>query len=117
MKILSDECVYKITIKFLKELNYDIITVKEIGLAGSSDDELIEYANSNNMVLLTNDKDFGNILRFYYENYSGIIRLKISSKTVLEVHNKLKDFLDKWKDKELKGKLIIIDKNKYRIRE
>ena len=116
MKILADECVYKITIDFLKKHGFQIITVKDVGLKGHSDDKILKYAYTHKLISLSNDKDFSNIFKFNYKKYPGIIRLKMTSSTADEVHNILIGFLQGKTEKNLKAKLVIIDKNKYRIK-
>ena len=98
-------------------MGFHIITVKDIGLKGHSDEKILKYAYIHKLISLSNDKDFSNIFKFNYKKYPGIIRLKITSSTEYQVHNILKDFLQEKTVNDLKGKLIIIDKNKYRIKD
>ncbi|MFN3762994.1 MAG: DUF5615 family PIN-like protein, partial [Anaerolineae bacterium] len=63
MKFLADECVYHITVQMLRACGHDVVTAREAGLAGRTDDEVLAYAVARGRILITNDMHFGNILR------------------------------------------------------
>lgn len=114
LPLLADECVYKVTIDFLCSLGCDVVTVQELGLAGASDDVVIDKALALGRVLLTRDMDFGNILLYPPAQYLGIVVLKMSPTTVDDVHQVLKQALDQAQD--VRGALLVVDKSKFRIR-
>lgn len=56
MKILLDECVTKRSKKHLEE--YEVFTVRELGLGGIKNGALVTYCVQNNFeILLTIDKN------------------------------------------------------------
>ncbi len=55
LKLLADECTFDITIEFLRYQGYDVITVKELGLAGAKDPVIFAKAQELRAVLLTRD--------------------------------------------------------------
>lgn len=56
MKILLDECVTKRLKKYLEE--FDVFTVRELGLSGIKNGRLMAYCVENNFdILLTIDKN------------------------------------------------------------
>lgn len=62
MRILADQDIYKFTVDKLKAWGHDAITVKEISMQKASDQKLLHAARETNRLLLTRDKDFGEII-------------------------------------------------------
>ena len=114
LPLLADECVYKATTDFMRSLGCDVVTVQELGLAGASDDVVIDKALALGRVLLTRDMDFSNILLYPPAQYLGIVVLKMSPTTVEDVHQVLEQALDHAQD--IRGALLVVDKSKFRIR-
>jgi len=114
LQLLADECVYKATTDFLIELDYDVVTAQELGLAGADDDTIIAKAVALGRVLLTRDVDFSNILLYPPAQHLGIVVLKMGPATMSAVHNVLRQALAQTHD--LEGALVVVDRNKFRIR-
>jgi predicted nuclease of predicted toxin-antitoxin system len=78
MKILLD---MNIPLKYeplLAKKGVDPIRWSEIGSPGALDTEIMAYARSNNLVLLTFDLDFGTILSTTHDSKPSVIQLRIS---------------------------------------
>ncbi len=43
-KFLADECVFSLTVELLKNTGWDVVTVREVGLQGAKDSEVISKA-------------------------------------------------------------------------
>jgi predicted nuclease of predicted toxin-antitoxin system len=63
-KIFADENVHSEIVRRLREEGHEVLFVPEIGLAGSSDDAILEYSIKHNLLLLSGDKDFGGLIEF-----------------------------------------------------
>jgi predicted nuclease of predicted toxin-antitoxin system len=116
MKFLADECVYRITVQMLRAYGHDVLTVQEAGFAGKSDDEVLAHAVAEGRILLTNDMHFSNTLLFPTERHLGVVVLKIRPRTLEQVHDVLIRFLDIVDQEAMEKTLVIIDRNKYRVR-
>ena len=116
MTFFVDECVYHITTQYLRQLGYQATTVQEVGLIGSNDEDVLNYAVSKKMIFLTRDMHFSNIYLFPPHKTYGIIVLKIKPFNCTDVHLVLKHFLNNHTRKDLKQTLVIVDQNKYRMR-
>ncbi len=114
LPLLADECVYKATTDYLRSLGCDVVTVQELGLAGASDDEVIDKALVLGRVLLTRDMDFSNILLYPPAQHLGIVVLKMSPETANDLHQVLEQALDQVQD--IRGALLVVDRSKFRIR-
>lgn len=116
VKFLADECTFDLTVKFLRNEGWDVTTVREIGLRGAKDSEVLNKAQEMRAVLVTRDMDFGDIRRFPPSGYCGIVVLKMTHRTSDEVHAVLRKMLREVKEDEFSGALFVVDRNKWRKR-
>lgn len=112
MKLLVDQCIYKETIDFLRKEKIEIAEAKDVGLSKALDSEILDYCKKHNYILLTRDKDFGNVIIFPPKLSHGIIVLKIYPENMESIHYKLLELL--MKNKVFEGLLFVIDKHKVR---
>jgi predicted nuclease of predicted toxin-antitoxin system len=117
MSILADECVYQITVDVVRSWGVAVITAQEAGLASCKNGELLAYAQKNDCVFLTRDKDFTDIRIYPPSDFRGIIVLKISPSNQHEVHKMLHQLLSTLSLEELRAKLAIVDRKKCRVVE
>lgn len=116
IEFLADECVFKTTIDFLRSHNYKVSTAYEEKLDGQANGAILQKASQTKKILLTADSDFANILLYPIGTHSGIIVLKISKTNEDDVHTNLLKLLTEVDPALIQQSLIIVDKNKYRIR-
>jgi len=92
--------------------NIECAKTFEVGLKGGSDEEIIEYAISNDYKIITLDLDFGFLFSKYPKATIIIVRPRILlPERVIEI-------VDKWLDKIMVKKgLIILTEDKVRIRK
>ena len=76
MRFLVDECTGPAVAKWLRQQGYEVFSVYEQA-RGIDDDDLVEKANAENRILISNDKDFGE--KIYRDNkpYKGVILLRL----------------------------------------
>lgn len=117
MKFFADECIYFATIKMLRKLGYDVETVTEQKLESQDDEKIFEYAKKSNRILLTFDKDFGNIFRFPLGSHPGIIIVRLKPQTPEETNHLLRNFLKETIPADISRALVVIGKEKVRIRK
>ena len=115
MNNLADECVYQLTVNLLRRWGYSVVTAQEVGLAGCPNGEVLRYAQQNQSVFLTRDKDFTDIRIYQPPNYHGIVVLKITPSNQSDVHHILRECLQILSFEQLHGTLVIIDRKKYRV--
>ena len=115
MTIFADECVNKDITDALENKGVKIIRVSDVNFRSAPDEEIFRYALANNYVLLTFDKDFGNILRFNIGNSSGIVIVYIEDMHKEEIINNTLYLFSKFNQSQLKGKLFIVEKTRIRI--
>ncbi len=58
MRFLVDECTGPAVARWLRDLPHEVFSVYEEA-RGTADDDILDKAYSENWILITNDKDFG----------------------------------------------------------
>jgi predicted nuclease of predicted toxin-antitoxin system len=114
MKVLLDTCVWGGTKDDLISAGYDVIWTGDWD-KDPGDEEILAYAKRENRVLITLDKDFGELAVVFGLPHSGIVRLvnlsaKEQGKFCLEA-------LKHYGDALLSGAIVTVERNRIRIRE
>jgi predicted nuclease of predicted toxin-antitoxin system len=115
MRILADECVYQITVDVIRSWGFSVITAQEAGLAGYKNGDVLAYAQNNTLIFLTRDKDFTDVRIYPPSDFNGIIVIKISPSNQHDVHQILHQVLSAKSLNELRAKLVVVDRKKYRV--
>lgn len=86
MKFLVDECVGRKVFSWLEEKGFDVLFVKEES-SGASDDWVLAKALQENRILITCDKDFGDMVFRDQKTHKGIILLRLTDeKSTNKIH-------------------------------
>jgi predicted nuclease of predicted toxin-antitoxin system len=64
MRLLADENLHTGITQGLRKANFEVIFVPDIDLAGHKDREILEYAEKNDLLVISGDKDFGGLIEF-----------------------------------------------------
>ncbi|MBU0896261.1 MAG: DUF5615 family PIN-like protein [Candidatus Omnitrophica bacterium] len=112
MKFLIDENIRREIIDFLAFSGHDILRVP----FGSEDKRIAQIAKDTERIMLTHDQHFANILMYPPKEYSGIIRIKIHPPIVPTIINALRDLFQKLSPNQLSEKLVILERDGFRIR-
>ncbi|MBI3103669.1 DUF5615 family PIN-like protein [Candidatus Daviesbacteria bacterium] len=105
MKFITDENLGIQIPQFLKNLGYNVISVIDVALS-KPDPDILNIANEENRILITTDKDFGELVFKEKLIHSGVILLRLKDESV---PNKKKVILKALKSgKNFKRKFIRI---------
>lgn len=114
MKFLADENLEYSIISLLQEKKVKILAVRDI-MKGATDSEIINYAFRNKLIIITSDKDFGELTFRLQKPIHGIILLRLpeagnkeKSEILLAALNKLGN--------DVTNKFIVVEKHSVRIR-
>ena len=77
MNFLADESVDPPIVKFLRENNISIEYILEIK-TGITDDQVINLANQKQRILITADKDFGEVIFRHKKISSGVVLFRLA---------------------------------------
>ena len=101
MRFITDENLGIQIPRFLRSLGHDVISVIEVALS-HPDIDILAIANRENRILLTTDKDFGELVFKEKLIHSGVILLRLKDESV---ENKKKVLLRELKSgKDFEGK-------------
>ncbi len=115
MKLLLDQDVYAATAQFLLDLGHDVALVASIGLSRAEDQEILRVAQEQNFILVTRDRDFGNLV-FVRELGAGVIYLRVLPSTLNVVHAELERVLNLHTEAELVLAFVVVEPGGHRIR-
>jgi len=73
LKFVIDEDMPRSTGRILKQQGYDVRDIRDYGLRGAEDEQIYEFAQKEQALILTGDRGFGNILRFPVGKHFGIV--------------------------------------------
>ena len=116
MKIFANENLFDPIINYLKSISHEVLSLREAGLSGISDDEVYQLACKEKYVIVTMDKDFTRMFRFPPKSCGGIIVVKVYRRTVDETLSIFKKFFKEIKEEDIKGNLTIITPEGVRTR-
>jgi predicted nuclease of predicted toxin-antitoxin system len=63
-------------VAFLVQQAFDVLDVRQSGLVGSSDRDLLQRAYSDQRIIVTHDRDFGKLVIAAEEPFYGILYLR-----------------------------------------
>jgi len=113
LEFLADVNVERGMIQSLREYGYDTIWIAELN-PEMTDEDILKLARDDKRILITNDKDFGELI-FYQKLLSrGIILFRTKNLNSQEKIRILKNLLIKYDDK-IPGHYVIVSPKKYRF--
>lgn len=117
LKFVIDEDMPRSTGKILKEQGYGVKDIRDYGLRGADDQEIYQFAQREQAILITGDMGFGNILRFPIGKHFGIVIAHFPNEMpTKEINRQLTEGLRDLSDNDFRGNLIVLEPGKIRIR-
>jgi predicted nuclease of predicted toxin-antitoxin system len=114
LKFLADECCDAGLVDSLRASGHDVTYVTE-QFVGSSDDEVLLKAFNEGRILLTEDKDFGELAYRLRKPSAGIVLIRIDIKDRHLKWPRLKGLIENYKER-LPAHFVVVHANKYRFR-
>jgi len=119
MIFLIDEDLPRSTGALLRRYGHEFVDVRDIGLSGFKDSQIAQYAIRQGICLLTGDFDFADIRNYPPAQYSGLVVLWArGNATASDILALLEGFLHHGSlVEDVKGKLIIVEQGRIRVRK
>ncbi len=92
MKFIVDECTGPTVAKWLVSEGYDILSIS-LERKGISDKEILKIALTEDRIVITNDKDFGELIFKEKLSHCGVIFLRLANETATNKVFVLKNLL------------------------
>jgi len=118
MRILADENLHFDIVLRLRQANHEVISVSDVGLAGHKDLKILEYAEKDNLILISGDKDFGGLVEFGTLWGRGkVILLRYRIININRIVSHILEVLDREAEvfKTEKSVIIVLSEGRYRI--
>ena len=114
MRVLADENISRSIVIWLRDQGHDVLYAAESRVR-TPDADLLTEAEAQRYVVLTEDKDFGELVFHERRNSHGVILLRLKDLTASERLARLQVV---WADVEanLPGNFIVVIKTKMRLR-
>ena len=97
----------------LADLGHDVLSARE-GLADASDESLLELARRESRVLITEDKDFGELIYLRGLPHAGIVRLV--EMTPKERASAMGMLIERYPEALREGAMIVVTEKRVRVR-
>lgn len=78
MKFLVDECTGTSVAACLRDEGHDVVTVADV-MPQASDRKILNRAVSEGRIVVTNDKDFGQLVYYSGWKHRGVVLLRLRS--------------------------------------
>ena len=92
MKLLLDE-MYAGLKEYFETLGWEALTAQEVGLKGAKDKDIVEYANNNDLLLITQDQkpaDLAELTGVKYVLISNVMIAKMADAKIREKYPSIK---------------------------
>ena len=117
VRYLVDEDLPRSLARSLREEGIDTADVRDVGLRGCSDEEILEYAVQESRAVLTADVGFGNILRFALGEHCGILLARFPNEvSVSDLNAALLAAIRLLSEEEVRGNVVTITPTRIRVR-
>ena len=115
MNLMADESVDAPIVHKLRQHGYEVFSIAE-QLPGISDEQVLTTAFEQNALLITQDKDFGELVYRLGKAHQGIILLRLAYMAPAEKARLCLEAVNRHKD-ELPGSFTVIFKEVIKIRK
>lgn len=112
MLFLVDECTGKRFSNLLKKEGYDVLFAGDI-MPSVSDEEIMNWCEKENRILITDDKDFGELVFRLGRPVKGVILLRIPANPKKRI-GAIKKLLD---NHDVENKFIVLEEDVIRVRK
>ncbi|MDE0285925.1 MAG: DUF5615 family PIN-like protein [Gammaproteobacteria bacterium] len=114
MKFLLDVCATSHSLHAaLTDLGHDVLSAHDL-FPRASDETLLAFAQEEKRILITEDKDFGELVFLRGLPHPGIIRLVEMTPT--ERADAMRFLIEQYADRMCDGAIIVVTRKRIRIR-
>jgi predicted nuclease of predicted toxin-antitoxin system len=114
MRWLADECVAAPLVALLRSDGHDVLSVAEVA-AGLSDVDVVALALQEKRLLLTEDKDFGDLVFRRERAVPGLVLMRIDTDDFRLKAARLAAAIDQYGE-GLFGRYMVIEQGRFRSR-
>ena len=114
MRIIANENISGSVIRHLRETGHDVLSVKDT-IRGANDTDVLSQAQAEQRLVITHDKDFGELaFRFGLPAECGIVLFRLSGGNPDVDYQRIIEVLESRSD--WAGHFCVVDDEKIRVR-
>ena len=114
MRFLADECCDALIVRTLRQLDYEVIYIAELA-PGITDDAVLKRAYQEERILITEDRDFGELVFRASKPSYGIIYVRIPPEDRLKKADRISTLVHDHAE-DLAEAMVTLTLNTIRIR-
>jgi len=115
MKFLADESIEKPVVDWLRGQDLDVRYITEI-TPSINDEEVIRLANDEGRILITNDKDFGELVFRQSKIVLGVLLIRAINERASNKIRLVREVLEKARNK-LAGYFVVVNEAGIRMKK
>ncbi len=117
-RFLVDEDLPTSTPKVFENHGYPVESVRSLGMRGATDTEVMDQAYEDDRIVVTRDKDFGDVLRYPKANHPGAVIVRLPHTfTTQQINERLDAFLENVDPNIFEHSVIVLELGRYRVRD
>lgn len=113
MRFLVDECAGPAVAKWLREKEHEVFSVFDEA-RGLSDEVILSMAANERWILITNDKDFGEMIFRDRKPHHGVVFLRLADECAANKIGVLRHLLNSYSEK-LEDQFVTVTETKVRF--
>lgn len=113
MRFLVDECTGPVTARWLRAQLHEVFSVYDEA-RGLDDDAILEKALTEDWILITNDKDFGEMVYRERRPHRGIVLLRLDDERASQKIDALQRLLASYAD-QLADRFVVVTETRVRF--
>ena len=113
MRFVVDECTGPVVARWLLQSGHDVFSVYD-DARGVSDDDILQKAFMQNRILITNDKDFGELIFREKKRHKGIVLLRLEDERAENKIKVIEQLLEQYAD-QIAECFTVVTENAVRI--
>lgn len=113
MRFLVDECTGSKVATWLRDASYEVFSVFDQA-RGMTDDDILAKAFTENWILITNDKDFGEMVFRERRKHHGVVFMRLEDERAANKIEVLRRLLESYAGK-LPEQFVVVTETKIRF--
>ena len=114
MRFIVDESTGAAVVEHLRSLGHDVFAVSEI-MRQAADPDILDLALNEGRILITNDKDFGELVYRSGQPHHGVLLLRLHNESSANRVRVVKSVLENYTDR-LAGHFVVATETNVHIR-
>lgn len=117
MKLLIDESLQHDLARILTDAGHDAVHVADLGLRGTTDDEVLSRAAADGRIVVSADTDFGTLLALSGAPGPSVVLLRRAGRRAADRARTLLAVLVLVDEQLSRGAVVTVEQTRLRIRE